>query len=62
MAKANSKTKKVVYLTLTEKEAKWLKELTQNYLGGSEYPFTEPPDEKKIREDIFKTLKKELDK
>lgn len=60
MVKSFTKTQKLIRLELTEKEARWLKDLTQNYLGGGEYPFSEKPEARKIREDIFTSLNKSL--
>lgn len=55
MAHANIKTKKVIYLTLTEEEANWLMGLTQNQFESSE-----DKKSKKIREGIFLSLHKIL--
>jgi hypothetical protein len=59
MASVSIKKKKVITLNLNEKEAEWLKGLTQNYLGQSKKH--EHPENKKIRESIFTCLKKGLE-
>lgn len=59
MATISIKKKKIITLNLTENEAKWLKDLTQNYLGHSKK--NEHPENKKIRESIFTCLKQGLE-
>ena len=47
-----SKSVKVV-LVLNEKEAKWLRDLTQNFIGPGSI---EEAEDRKIRQDFFKAV------
>lgn len=56
MAKVKIKGKPVYILTLTEKEARWLKGITQNPLNHLDDPNDEPKADRKARYAIFKAL------
>lgn len=54
MAKCNVKVEKTVHLTLDEGEARYLLELTQNYLGGAIED--EHEEARSMRERIFRSI------
>ena len=53
--KASSKQKIVVTLELTEVEARWLRDVMENPLGG-EPPKEEDPDQQYLRVGLFNEL------
>lgn len=52
MAKGTARISKQVTLELSDAEGRYLKDLTQNYLGQGE----EPPTERQLREALFTVL------
>jgi len=61
VAKAKTRKSVEVALLLTQEEAKYLLELTQNYLGYEMGRSEEPLDESICRENIFTALRGALD-
>ena len=55
---ANATKEITVSISLSEKEAIWLKDYVQNFLKSSEYE--EPDESKQNRMNLFNLLKKEL--
>lgn len=52
MAQGKAIITKDVELSLTDREARYLKDVLQNYLGQGK----EPPEDQKVREGIFSVL------